>query len=73
MLQPESLKWFFATSERAVVPIGSYNETFGVTLSLPSIVARGGVVRILGPKMLCEERRALELSAANLRKSEGRT
>jgi L-lactate dehydrogenase len=59
--------------ERAVVPIGSYNETFGVTLSLPSIVARGGVVRILEPKMSGEERQALELSAANIRKSEGRT
>jgi L-lactate dehydrogenase len=58
--------------ERAVVPIGSYNETFGVTLSLPSIVARGGVVRILEPKMSGEERQALELSAANIRKSEGR-
>ena len=59
--------------ERAVAPIGSYNETFGVTLSLPSIVARGGVVRILEPKMSGEERQALELSAANIRKSEGRT
>jgi L-lactate dehydrogenase len=59
--------------ERAVVPIGSYNETFGVTLSLPSIVARGGVVRILERKMSGEERQALELSAANIRKSEGRT
>src|SRR5712675_2239404 len=26
--------------ERAVIPIGSYNEKFGVTLSLPSIVGR---------------------------------
>ena len=59
--------------ERAVIPIGSYNEKFGVTLSLPSIVARGGVVRILEPKMSGEERQALELSAANIRKSEGRT
>ena len=59
--------------ERAVAPIGSYNQTFGVTLSLPSIVARGGVVRILEPKMSGEERQALELSAANIRKSEGRT
>jgi L-lactate dehydrogenase len=58
--------------ERAVVPIGSYNERFGVTLSLPSIVGRSGVVRILEPGMSAEEQRALELSAANLRKSEKR-
>ena len=28
-----------------VIPIGSYNGKFGVTLSLPSIVGRNGVVR----------------------------
>src|SRR3981081_1486975 len=27
--------------ERAVIPIGSYNKSFGVTLSLPSVVGRG--------------------------------
>src|SRR3954470_1102156 len=54
--------------ERAVVPIGSYNERFGVTLSLPSIVGRSGVVRTFEPEMLPEEQQALELSAANLRK-----
>jgi L-lactate dehydrogenase len=59
--------------ERAVVPIGSYNDRLGVTLSLPSIVGRSGVIRILEPQMSPEERQALELSAANLRKSEGRT
>jgi L-lactate dehydrogenase len=56
--------------ERAVIPIGSYNDRFGVTLSLPSIVGRSGVVRIFEPEMSAEEQQALELSAANLRKSE---
>src|ERR1700736_6440115 len=32
--------------ERAVIPIGSYHDRFGVTLSLPSIVGREGVFRI---------------------------
>ncbi len=59
--------------ERAVMPIGSYNHRFDVTLSLPSIVGRDGVVRILEPQMSREERQALELSAATLRKSEGRS
>jgi malate/lactate dehydrogenase len=58
--------------ERAVIPIGSYNVGFGVTLSLPSIVGRGGVVRTFEPEMPREERQALELGAADLRKSEGR-
>jgi L-lactate dehydrogenase len=56
--------------ERAVLPIGSYNDRFGVTLSLPSIVGRNGVVRILEPEMSPEEERALKRSAASLKKSE---
>jgi L-lactate dehydrogenase len=59
--------------ERAVIPIGSYNDRFGVTLSLPSIVGRGGVVRTFEPEMSRDERQALELGAANLRKSIRRT
>src|SRR6202163_620137 len=59
--------------ERAVVPIGSHNKDFGVTLSLPSVVGRAGVIRSFEPEMSGEERRALEASAANLKKSESRT
>src|ERR1700722_17387912 len=59
--------------ERAVIPIGSYNQKLGVTLSLPSIVGRGGVVRSFEPEMSGQERQALESSAANLKKSESRT
>jgi len=59
--------------ERAVVPIGSYHKKFGVTLSLPSIVGRGGVIRSFEPEMSREEEQALILGAANLRKAEGRT
>ena len=58
--------------ERAVVPIGSYHARFGVTLSLPSIVGRGGVIRSFEPEMSREEAQALMLGAANLRKAEGR-
>jgi L-lactate dehydrogenase len=56
--------------ERAVLPIGSYHDRFGVTLSLPSIVGRSGVIRILEPEMSPEEERALQRSAASLKKSE---
>jgi L-lactate dehydrogenase len=58
--------------ERAVLPIGSYNDRFGVTLSLPSIIGRSGVLRILQPEMSPEEEHALQRSAANLKKSEDR-
>jgi L-lactate dehydrogenase len=53
--------------ERAVIPIGSYNPTYGVTLSLPSVVGREGVTRILEPDLSVEERRALQRSAETLR------
>jgi L-lactate dehydrogenase len=58
--------------ERAVLPIGSYNDRFGVTLSLPSIVGRTGVVRSFDPEMSSDEQQALIRSAASLKKSEGR-
>jgi L-lactate dehydrogenase len=44
--------------------LGSYNDRFGVTLSLPSIVGGEGVVRTFEPEMSGEERQALELGAA---------
>jgi L-lactate dehydrogenase len=53
--------------ERAVIPIGSYNATYGVTLSLPSVVGREGVVRVLEPDLSPEERQALQHSAETLR------
>ena len=36
--------------ERAVIPIGSYNPRFGVTLSMPSILGRDGVVGFSIPR-----------------------
>jgi L-lactate dehydrogenase len=58
--------------ERAVLPIGSYNPAYGVTLSLPSVVGRDGVVRILEPDLSDEERHALERSAETLRRAVAR-
>jgi L-lactate dehydrogenase len=58
--------------ERAVIPIASYNARFGVTLSLPSIVGRNGVIRSFEPDMSAEERQALEAGAAFLKKSQSR-
>ena len=53
--------------ERVVMPIGSYNPTYGATLSMPSVVGRAGVQRTLEPSMSEEERQALERSADRLR------
>ena len=53
--------------ERAAIPIGSYHHAFGVTLSLPSIVGRAGVLTVLPPDLTPEERSSLEKSAESLR------
>lgn len=55
------------TDERAVTPIGSFQKTFGVTLSLPSVVGRGGVIEVLEPDMSDEERAGLRNSAELLK------
>ena len=55
--------------ERTVFPIGAFNGEYGVTLSLPSVVGRQGVSRILEPAMSREERQALRESAEVLRKA----
>jgi L-lactate dehydrogenase len=49
--------------ERAVIPIGCYNAKFGVTLSLPSVVGRQGVERIIEPEMSDSEHQVLRRSA----------
>ena len=57
------------SDERAVIPIGSYQEQFGVTLSLPSVVGRAGVIEVLEPELSEEERKGLEKSARTLREA----
>jgi len=53
--------------ERAVIPVGSYNAEFGVTLSLPSVVGREGVHDIFEPEMSDAERQGLQRSADAIR------
>lgn len=55
--------------ERAVIPIGCFSAAYGVTLSLPSLVGRHGVIRILEPDMSAQERQALQHSADTLKKT----
>jgi L-lactate dehydrogenase len=58
-----------ARDERAVIPIGSFNRRFGVTLSLPSVVGRHGVIEVLEPDMSHEEWQALQSSAGSLKQA----
>jgi L-lactate dehydrogenase len=53
--------------EQAVFPVGSYQERYGVTLSLPSVVGRSGVSQVLWPQMSDDEAQALERSAERLK------
>src|SRR5579864_5782176 len=53
--------------ERAAIPIGSYQRAFGVTLSLPSIVGRTGVIAVLQPELSDEECKGLAKSAEILK------
>jgi L-lactate dehydrogenase len=55
--------------ERAVIPIGSYQPDLGVTLSLPSVVGRGGIVQVLKPEMSEEEQAGLSRSAGALKQA----
>ena len=58
--------------EHLVMPVGSFNQTYGTTLSLPSVLGRTGVIRVLEPEMSEDERQSLERSAARLREAVAR-
>jgi len=55
--------------ERAAIPIGSWNPDYRVTLSVPSILGRAGVLRRLPLALSPEEREALRQSAEKLREA----
>ncbi len=55
--------------ERSVIPIGSYDAKYDVTLSLPSVVGRGGVERLFEPDMSAAEQQALDRSAEAIREA----
>jgi L-lactate dehydrogenase len=58
--------------ERAVIPIGVFNRKFGATLSMPGILGRNGVSRIIEPAMSAEEVQGLQRSAARLKEASRR-
>ena len=58
--------------ERVAIPIGSYSPEYGVTLSLPGIVGREGVLQTLDPELSKEERQGLLRSVDTLKAALGR-
>ncbi len=58
--------------ECAVIPIGSHNPKYGVTISLPSVLGRLGVTQILEPQMSEEERQGFLRSVEVLRNAAAR-
>lgn len=55
--------------EHALIPIGSFQSSFGVFLSLPSVVGRIGVVETAEPAMSDEEREQLASSANSIKQA----
>lgn len=58
--------------EQAVIPVGSYNKKYGVTLSLPSVVGCRGVNCVWEPEMSEHELCGLKASADFLRNARRR-
>ncbi|RUR09869.1 lactate dehydrogenase [Legionella sp. km772] len=56
-------------NEQAIIPIGSYQQDFGVTLSLPSVLGRNGVEQVFMPVMSEQEKEALQGCAQVLKKA----
>jgi L-lactate dehydrogenase len=52
--------------ERSIFEVASYQASYGVTLALPSVVGRGGVIRVIEPAMSADERAQLQRSAERL-------
>jgi L-lactate dehydrogenase len=52
--------------ERTIFPVAGYQPVYGLTLALPSVVGRGGIIRVLQPPMSADERAQLQRSAERL-------
>jgi L-lactate dehydrogenase len=55
--------------ERTIIPLGCYNPKHGVSVSLPSVIGRGGVLHIFEPELSNEEQQALHPSIETLRQA----
>lgn len=55
--------------EHAVLPVAPYSNRYGVSISLPSLLARDGAEHAFEPEMTVEERQAFERSVETLRQA----
>lgn len=55
--------------ERAILPVAAHHDEYGTTISLPSVVGRHGVERVLCPELADDERAGLDESAEVPRES----
>jgi len=53
--------------EKAIMPVGSFNETYGITISLPSVIGQNGVEEVFWPQMSSMELNALESGTHKMR------
>jgi len=53
--------------EKAVMPVGSFNETYEITISLPSVIGKAGVEEVFWPQMSSIELNALEKGTQRMR------
>ena len=51
----------------AIFPVASHHKEYGTTISLPSVIGRLGVERVMCPELTDDERAELEKSAQVLR------
>lgn len=61
-----------ARDERTVIPISCCNPQYGVTLSLPGVLGREGVLQIIEPELSADEQEKLARSADQLKAAPNR-
>jgi L-lactate dehydrogenase len=59
-----------ADDSHAIMPVASYREEYGTFVGLPTVLGRGGAVRVLVPELTPQEQEQLDASAAILREAD---
>lgn len=59
-----------ADDSHAIMPVASYREEYGTFVGLPTVLGRGGAVRVLVPELTPQEQEQLDASAAILREGD---
>ena len=59
-----------ADDSHAIMPVASHREEYGTFVGLPTVLGRGGAVRVLVPELTPQEQEQLDASAAILREAD---